>query len=231
MRTTRATRHASSKRMVALTFAAWEAHESFRDRGTPGSAARWKTTSIPATARRHTSGSQRSPRRNSIAPSRPARFAASPVLRLSTTRTWWPRATSRSVTWEPIKPAPPVTRHRDARAARMESLVADGSGHPPFARVGDRWLEAGCKVDAARGNSRAALVVGNKSLQEREIRRASSAIHSRLARGVWPWCCGGAAYGRDATPVGVHERLADGAAWIGCSRGNIPRFANATAAL
>src|SRR6266704_3045240 len=126
MRTTRATRHASSKRMVALTFAAWEAHESFRDRGTPGSAARWKTTSIPATARRHTSASQRSPRRNSIAPSWPARFAASPVLRLSTTRTWWPSATNRSATWEPIRPAPPVTSHRDARAASMEYLAAPG---------------------------------------------------------------------------------------------------------
>src|SRR5437667_12857649 len=34
-------------------------------------------------------------------------------MKLSATRTRWPRRTSSSVRWEPMKPAPPVTRYDD----------------------------------------------------------------------------------------------------------------------
>ena len=36
-------------------------------------------------------------------------FAVEPVIRLSIAMTLWPSASSRSVRWEPRKPAPPVT--------------------------------------------------------------------------------------------------------------------------
>ena len=37
-------------------------------------------------------------------------FSLAPVLRSSTTTTWWPAARYAATTWEPMKPAPPVTR-------------------------------------------------------------------------------------------------------------------------
>src|SRR4051794_24226678 len=40
-----------------------------------------------------------------------SRFWRLPVIRLSTTRTRWPRLTSASARCEPMKPAPPVTRY------------------------------------------------------------------------------------------------------------------------
>ena len=39
-------------------------------------------------------------------------FSRRPVKKLSRQTTWWPSASSRSQRWEPMKPAPPVTRMR-----------------------------------------------------------------------------------------------------------------------
>src|SRR4051794_28541896 len=39
-----------------------------------------------------------------------------PVAKLSSTRTSWPSASSRSTMWEPMKPPPPVTRTFTARS-------------------------------------------------------------------------------------------------------------------
>src|SRR5262245_53855480 len=84
------------------------------DCATPTAAASWITTSTPSSARRTSSASRTSPRRYSA-----LRFAcggqsaSAPwtcASRLSSTRTFWPSATSASTRCEPMKPAPPVTR-------------------------------------------------------------------------------------------------------------------------
>src|SRR2546422_11339996 len=60
-------------------------------------------------AQRATNTSARSPSRKST-PGMWARLRRFPVMRLSATRTRWPRRTSSSVRCDPMKPAPPVTR-------------------------------------------------------------------------------------------------------------------------
>src|SRR5205807_9811262 len=80
-------------------------------RGTEARAAWWKMTSTPRHARRTRSRSVTSPWRKSIPPRARFKFARVPVIRLSSTRTVWPRASRASTRWDPINPAPPVTRH------------------------------------------------------------------------------------------------------------------------
>src|SRR4051794_21457424 len=50
-----------------------------------------------------------SPSTRSMSPSTPSRFSRRPVVKLSSARTSWPSASSRSTTCEPMKPPPPVT--------------------------------------------------------------------------------------------------------------------------
>ena len=79
---------------------------------TPTAAARWTTTSAWA-ARAATRGWWRidpSTDRNPGLPRASTRFEASPVDRSSRTVTSSPRAMSASLRWDPMNPAPPVTR-------------------------------------------------------------------------------------------------------------------------
>src|SRR3989338_1824056 len=65
-----------------------------------------------------------------------AMFSSRPVMKLSTQRTAWSSRMKRSHRWEPIKPAPPVTRMRIAdprrrvlrRVAERRRSRADGRG-------------------------------------------------------------------------------------------------------
>ena len=75
--------------------------------GTEVKAARWTTRSLPATAASTAEASRTSARR-SFQPG--WRFSAKPVDRSSRMRTSQPSRAKRSATWEPMNPAPPVTR-------------------------------------------------------------------------------------------------------------------------
>ncbi len=103
------------------------------DLGTLRQAASWMTYSIPAQALATASRSRRSARMNSTRSFTPARLSSRPVERSSRTRTWCPSATSRSVTWDPMNPAPPVTRYRTMIRLRC-SPVEPAAGRGPAAR-------------------------------------------------------------------------------------------------
>src|SRR3954451_18524347 len=112
---------------------------------TSAAAARWQTAAQPRTARWTSAGRSTSPITVSTVPG-----ACQGDGRVSRIRTRWPAAVIRSTTWEPMKPAPPVTRtiavmgtHASAPAAarvpagvRVLVFSADiGEGHDLPARV------------------------------------------------------------------------------------------------
>src|SRR5881628_1407215 len=94
---------------------------SSKERGTEGSAAWWSTNRTSCMAFRQVSRDRMSPCTNSIASLTGSRLSSRPVARLSSTRTFWPRATSAWTRLEPIKPAPPVIRYMDS----LSQLQAD----------------------------------------------------------------------------------------------------------
>src|SRR5947209_10473969 len=80
---------------------------------TPTAAARWTTTSASLTTSSTTSSSSTEPstkRNRGWVPAKP-RFWRRPVESWSSTSTLSPRASSVSVKWEPMNPAPPVMRY------------------------------------------------------------------------------------------------------------------------
>src|SRR5436853_5077252 len=87
-------------------------------RGLPSDARRlshamWITTSAPSRTSFIVSASRMSPTTSSAPPAiAPARFSSSPTLRSSSATASAPTATSLSITWLPMKPAPPVTTTR-----------------------------------------------------------------------------------------------------------------------
>src|SRR5437667_7802130 len=109
---------------VPVTFTWLELSGSSTERGTERSAAWWKTPSTPATARRTTTASRRSPSTTST--SRAVRFSRRPVEKSSSTRTRSPRPTSASTRLEPMKPAPPVTRYRLLTVGRLYATEQGG---------------------------------------------------------------------------------------------------------
>ena len=126
-----AARAASSTLAVPPTLIAASKAGSASDLRTSIWAARWKTPRAaarrPARSARRRRGCRARPARRPPA-SAPSRFSRRPVERSSTTVTSSPRASSASTRFEPMKPAPPVTRalHRgrrsygDRRAARHD---------------------------------------------------------------------------------------------------------------
>src|SRR5687768_15657974 len=67
-------------------------------------------TSTSRTTCEQTPGSRMSPSQKSIWSMTSCRFLVEPVERLSTTRTGYPSSNNRVTRWDPMKPAPPVTR-------------------------------------------------------------------------------------------------------------------------
>ena len=107
---------------MPVQFTAWEPLGSSTERCTEGRAAKWKTASQPRTALSQAARSRTSPFSRSTCLATGWRLARVPVTRLSRTRTSQPRASAASTRWEPMNPAPPVTRILTAR---------DYSGLPP----------------------------------------------------------------------------------------------------
>ena len=83
---------------------------SATDLGTDESAAWCRTNSAPSSASPTASLSRMSPTISLILSLTSSRFSSRPVERLSRTVTSSPLATSSLTIWEPMKPAPPVTR-------------------------------------------------------------------------------------------------------------------------
>src|SRR6266511_468766 len=100
-----------------LAPARWERAGSFTETATLGTAASWKTASIPWTARAAAPGSAQSPRITSTSRATAFRLGRTPEEKSSKTRTRCPSRTSASTRWLPMKPAPPVTRTLRARPA------------------------------------------------------------------------------------------------------------------
>ena len=92
--------------------------------------------------------SRMSPSMNSMRSRKPSMLDSRPVLRLSSTRTRSPRATNASAMWEPMKPAPPVTRK-----VRMRMVYSvDGGG---ALSTWPHYLESGFRcqgIDGRDGN-------------------------------------------------------------------------------
>ena len=109
---------------VPFTLTALLRSGSSIDRGTDPSAARCKTTSAPRAASRQTSASRMSPSTNSIESSKGSRLAATPLLRLSRTRTATPSRTNASTIFDPMNPAPPVTKYNAAIPRRSPLSVS-----------------------------------------------------------------------------------------------------------
>src|SRR5262249_41103165 len=96
-------------------------------------------TSAPPRACRTVSGSVTQPSNTSTLPRTAARLAGSPVLKLSSTRTSCPRATSASTRCEPMNPAPPVTRQVAITSSVVERRILAGG----WLVVGGWWLVEG----------------------------------------------------------------------------------------
>ena len=110
-RFTPASRAAMRTFSVPCTFTSFVETGSSTLRATDGSAAWCSTYFCPFIARATSPGLRMSPSTTrSCRPSRWAMFCMRPVVKLSRTVTVWPSWTSRSARWEPMKPAPPVTR-------------------------------------------------------------------------------------------------------------------------
>ena len=90
-------------------FAALDRSGSSTERATEGIAASWNTTLAPAHARASSDASRMLPSIRSISSFAAARLPGLPVEKSSMARTRYPRRTSSSVRWDPMKPAPPVT--------------------------------------------------------------------------------------------------------------------------
>src|SRR6185503_3564822 len=88
------------------------------DTDTDTCAARWHTTS-GRNSLNAAAGSAISSLKKGTPPGTCSRF---PVERSSSAATWWPAARSDSTTWDPMNPAPPVTRQRTGRPLMTFSL-------------------------------------------------------------------------------------------------------------
>src|SRR5262249_11826195 len=75
-----------------------------------------------------------------------------PVLRSSTMVTWWPASTQRSTTWEPMNPAPPVTRIFTPRIMRACLPAAKRLVEPG---LGPSWVRAKVGAMTAPGGAAA----------------------------------------------------------------------------
>src|ERR1700680_4440615 len=79
-------------------------------------------------------------RRSSTLPFTPSRFSIFPLDRSSRTTTSWPRRASSSTVFEPINPAPPVTRYRIGKSSFFVNGL-DGQGtHCRTPTIGNRYL-------------------------------------------------------------------------------------------
>src|SRR3990167_3610475 len=108
---------------------------SSTERLTAAWAARWATTSGRSASKRSPSRALRRSRRWKLAPG--FTQAGLPVARLSTTVTAWPARTNASTTWEPMNPAPPVTRiFMPSRLAPGAAVPLDGLPEPVLHRDG-----------------------------------------------------------------------------------------------
>src|SRR3990172_868053 len=112
-RGTGASRAAVRRFSVPVTLFSFAPSGSSTERGTERMAAWWKITSTPRAASAVARKSRRSPSTTSSRESADAKARCSrlPEEKLSRTRTRWPSRRRRSTTWEPINPAPPVTRN------------------------------------------------------------------------------------------------------------------------
>src|SRR3990167_6012357 len=126
-RRTPASRAASRRFSVPVTLFSFAPSGSSTERGTERMAAWWKITSTPRAASAVARKSRRSPSTTSSRESADAKARCSrlPEEKLSRTRTRWPSRRSRSTTWEPMNPAPPVTRN-------MQGII--GGGRTPCQR-------------------------------------------------------------------------------------------------
>ena len=125
-RLTPASRAATSTLSEASMFARLDVIGSFTERGTEVRAARCRTYSASCMAFRTTSMSVTLPLMKVILLRISARLSSLPDERSSRTTTLWPRLTSSSTVFEPMKPAPPVTRYRI-----QEILLATATAQRP----------------------------------------------------------------------------------------------------
>src|SRR6266498_224339 len=95
---------------VPVALASCDARGAATDRATDGMAASWNTRATPSVARPTVARCRTSPSMTSTSPSTSERFSRRPVDRLSSTRTPNPRERSSRTRFEPMNPAPPVTR-------------------------------------------------------------------------------------------------------------------------
>src|SRR5260370_100203 len=109
---------------------------SFTERGTEVRAARCRTHSASCIAFRTTSISVMLPLMRVILLRNSARFSSLPEERSSSTTTLWPRRTSSSYGFEPMRPAPPATRERTqqillALAPAIRPWIVSAHGNLP----------------------------------------------------------------------------------------------------
>src|ERR1051326_5965750 len=149
------------------------------------SAARWNTRSIPRTASSMAAASATSVSMTSSAalPACCARLRRWPQAKLSTARTLRPRAMSASTKWEPMNPAPPVTRsmltlsrrfrpHRQpaqepAAAARQHSPPAGAQQRDPE-RIGTDVCARARLAEKAEQDRQAEVGEGRAAAQPRQ---------------------------------------------------------------
>src|SRR3954451_8774512 len=146
-RPTPASRAASSTLIVPTTLTPASQAGSSIDLRTSICAARWKTMSGRAAARalrirsasRMSASSKPAPRDSAT-----VRFSRLPVARLSMTRTSSPRSSSASTRFEPMKPAPPVTRARMGGGSYVRDRGEPGSLRRPvcMTAISGREIEA-----------------------------------------------------------------------------------------
>src|SRR5256712_7609897 len=142
---------------------------SITDRSTWVSAAKWTTASAPRIASDTRTVSQTSPRRNAICPAsrRSRRFARFPAyVSLSRTTTSWPFLTAIRTKFDPMNPAPPVTRRRTARDNRGAYIRAR-SVRPP-------GTPNSLRVRAIRTALQDVLVIGGSGLLRPHLMREAS---------------------------------------------------------
>src|SRR2546428_3533547 len=168
-RSTFAFRAASSMTWVPSTSVRTKSPASRTDRSTWVSAAKWTTASAPRMAAVTIPASHTSPRSNEIVPAsrRSRRFARFPAyVSLSRTTTSWPFLTAIRTKFDPMNPAPPVTRRRTARDNRGAYIRAR-SVRPP-------GTPNSLRVRAIRTALQDVLVIGGSGLLGQHLVREAS---------------------------------------------------------
>src|SRR5437879_1655939 len=159
-RSTFSFRAASRTTWVPRTSVRTKSPASITDRSTWVSAAKWTTASAPRIASDTRTGSQTSPRRNAICPAsrRSRRFSRFPAyVSLSSTTTSRPFFTAMRTKFEPMNPAPPVTRRRTARDILAPYIRARRQALPSNAKTLSRSPAIGSAL-------RDLLVIGGSGL-------------------------------------------------------------------